>query len=379
MLLTSSNLEYGEMRRIVLGYVLSSQEFGQYGTILSAVAKRLVDQGFCKETNSYSISFSQQYLDLADRDANLVNEIVWDLIIERVLAIGMNKANPSWPFLRLTEYGKSLAASGENVIIHDVDGMVGLLKTNVPDLRGYHIFISKFIPMAIMVGQYGENLIGMLDTSEAELLEFAKKSQREKNKYLRMIRHELAHVEDGNNQNGWTWLESAFQGNTVKSTLRYDAFRLWEEYYACRRSNFFYDVNATTEEVTSLLSNLEEAEAEICDLRWKYNNGEITLDEFVQLLHEYIRLAFIYCCYFMGHTDGIYEYVVDKLQPELYPSRFYRRVSQMWGVLRTMADSYPNWSDSKIFDDLSAIIFNCIVEFEIYPEDTPHGIYVSAQ
>ena len=244
-----------------------------------------------------------------------------------------------------------------------------------PDLRGYHIFISKFIPMAIMVGQYGENLIGMLDTSEAELLEFAKKSQREKNKYLRMIRHELAHVEDGNNQNGWTWLESAFQGNTVKSMLRYDAFRLWEEYYACRRSNFFYDVNATTEEVTSLLSNLEEAEAEICDLRWKYNNGEITLDEFVQLLHEYIRLAFIYCCYFMGHTDGIYEYVVDKLQPELYPSRFYRRVGQMWGVLRAMADSYPNWDSPEVFDDLSTIILNCIVEFEIYPRDTDQGAY----
>ena len=190
MLLTSSNLEYGEMRRIVLGYVLSSQEFGQYGTILSAVAKRLVDQGFCKETNSYSISFSQQYLDLADRDANLVNEIVWDLIIERVLAIGMNKANPSWPFLRLTEYGKSLAASGENVIIHDVDGMVGLLKTNVPQcdstivtyftecLETYRI--NSLLASSVMLGCAAEKLICVL--FDSYLVWLKKASEKEYNK-----------------------------------------------------------------------------------------------------------------------------------------------------------------------------------------------------
>ena len=244
-----------------------------------------------------------------------------------------------------------------------------------PDLRGYHIFISKFIPMAILVSQHAENLVGALDTPDEKLLDFAKQSNHEKNKCLRMIRHELAHVEDGNNQKGWIWLESAFQGNTVKSTLRYDAYRLWEEYYACRRSNFFYDVDAIAEEVSSLLSSLETAEAEICDLRWKYNTREIALDDFVRLLHEYTRSDFIYCCYFMGHTDRIYKYVIDKLQPELYPSRFYKYVGQMWDVLRTMADSYPNWNGPRIFDDLSEVILKCIEEFEIYPEDTTRGAY----
>lgn len=172
MLLTPSTLKYEEMRRIVLGYILSNQDFSQYGTILSAIAKRLVDQGFCKETNSFSVSYSQQYLDLADRDANLVNEIVWDLIIERVLAIGINKANANWPFLRLTEYGKSLAASGENVIIHDVDGMVGLLKANVPQcdstivtyftecLETYRI--NSLLASSVMLGCAAEKLISVL-------------------------------------------------------------------------------------------------------------------------------------------------------------------------------------------------------------------------
>ena len=48
------------------------------------------------------------------------------------------------------------------------------------DLRGYHIFISKYIPMAILVGQHGENLVTTLDTPDEDLLNFTKRSNCEK-------------------------------------------------------------------------------------------------------------------------------------------------------------------------------------------------------
>ena len=260
---------------------------------------------------------------------------------------------------------------GHAQVVHVVEGQ------GTADMLGYHVFFSKIIPTAIVVNLYLENLIVNRDTAETELLEVVKQSKRNKNKYLRMIRHELAHIEDENNQANWTWLESSLEGDSLKPLLRCEAFHLWKEYYACRRSNFFYDADATAEEMTSLLSNLETAEAEICNLRWKYNTRKITLDEFVRLFHEYIRLALTYCCYFIVHTDRFYDYLADKLQPELYPSRLYKYVSQMWGILRSMANSYPNWNSPEYFDNLSEVILKCIEDFEVNPKDTEQGIYYS--
>ena len=180
MLLTPSNLTYEEMRRIILGHVLSGEcPPNQYATIIDSVAKYLVDHGHCKQTTRYA--FSKEYLDISDEDANMVNEIVWDLIIERVLAIGLNKANPNWPFLRLTQYGQSLVSSGENVIIHDIDGMVSLLKINIPQcdsiivtyftecLETYRI--NSLLASSVMLGCAAEKLICVLFDSYLTWLE----------------------------------------------------------------------------------------------------------------------------------------------------------------------------------------------------------------
>lgn len=238
-----------------------------------------------------------------------------------------------------------------------------------PENVGYHIFVSKLIPMTIMVGQF-------LEDNPGEASEDLVQNLREtKNEYARMLRHELSHVEDENNQKNWAWLEESFSHKNLQTTLRYDTYRLWEEFYACKRSNFIYDVNSVSREISSMLSNLETAEKEICELRWKYNNESLPLNDFVALFHEYVRSAFIYCCYFMGHMDRIYEYVSDKLQPDLYPSRFYSFMPCMWKALRKMNESYPEWSGPEIYDDLAEIVLKCIEEFEIYPKYTAGGVY----
>ena len=234
---------------------------------------------------------------------------------------------------------------------------------------GFHIFFSKLIPMTIMIGQLYEK------SEEKHNAELLTEIRLEKNRYLRMIKHELAHVEDGNNQKNWPWLKHAFEERNFMSVLQHDAFRLWEEYYACRRSNFIHDADDTAEEIVSLLGNLQKAEEEICDLRWQYNTQEIELNDFVKLLHEYVRSAFVYCCYFMGHADWVHQYVVDQLKPELYPSRFYQYMPRMWAVLRSMADSYPDWEDIAICNELADIILNAIRGFEVFPEDTAEGIF----
>ena len=189
MKLTPSNLKYDEMRRIVLNRILSGDGPGQFRTILNNVAKFLVDNKFCNQTDTYRSIVSRSEYDMADEDANLVNEIVWDLIIERVLAIGLNSANPEWPFLRLTEYGKSLVDSGEEAIIHDVDGMIGILKSNIPQCD--KIIISYFIECletyrinallasSVMLGCAAEKLICVFFDAYLNWLEHISKKEHD--------------------------------------------------------------------------------------------------------------------------------------------------------------------------------------------------------
>lgn len=46
---------------------------------------------------------------LSHEDETDLQEIVWDLIVERVLTPGMDAMNPQWPWLRMTERGKRIA------------------------------------------------------------------------------------------------------------------------------------------------------------------------------------------------------------------------------------------------------------------------------
>ena len=261
--------------------------------------------------------------------------------------------------------------------IADGNAQVLLVKqdeSNSADDVGYHIFFSKLIPMVIVIANFFEN--ECTHTYENKIdKSILQKLSNEKNDYIRMIRHELAHVEDENNQKQWKWLDSSFMNNDLQTRLRYDAYRLWMEFYACKRSNFIYSPDKAGDEISSLLSNLETAEEIVCDLRWKYNTQEISLNEFVSSIHEYVRSAFIYCCYFMGHLDKLYDYVADKLRIELYPSRFYCFMPEMWAILRKMAETYPHWVGPEVYDPLASVVNRCFEEFNIQIQDTSQGTY----
>ena len=46
---------------------------------------------------------------LSPKDETDLQEVVWDLIVERVLTPGADAMNPEWPWLRLTERGRQAA------------------------------------------------------------------------------------------------------------------------------------------------------------------------------------------------------------------------------------------------------------------------------
>lgn len=240
--------------------------------------------------------------------------------------------------------------------------------------NGYHIFFNKMIAAAVLISQWLQDR-ETVDKGNEELSELVKLFITQKNVYIRMIRHELCHIEDQNNRKDWTWLDSSFTEKNLQTILRSDSFRLWEEYYACKRSNFIYSAEVASEELKNAVSNMDIAEREICELRWKYNNLEIELEDFVNQLHDYIRTTFIYWCYYMGHMDKYYESLVDRMMPELYPSRFYHFLPDIWKVLHAMSETYPEWQGPEIYDDLAKLVLQCINEFKVFPKDTATGLY----
>jgi len=87
----------------------------------------------CKE-NRIDFSFYRDKR-LNPIDELNINEIIWDLIIERILTVGRDNSNENWPWLRLTKFG-------ENVIKNDMSGKyyspedyIFAIKEIVPDIN----------------------------------------------------------------------------------------------------------------------------------------------------------------------------------------------------------------------------------------------------
>ena len=68
---------------------------------------------------------------LNDREKSLIMEVVWSLIIQGILIPGMNDSNQSWPFLRLTEYGRK-GIEEDRILPHDPDGFLRDFHREVP-------------------------------------------------------------------------------------------------------------------------------------------------------------------------------------------------------------------------------------------------------
>ncbi len=74
-------------------------------------------------------------------DALCLHEVVWELLLQGVLAPGKNSLNLNLPFLHITDYGAQCLESGE-IILHDPDGYMHALEEAVgppldPTIRTY--------------------------------------------------------------------------------------------------------------------------------------------------------------------------------------------------------------------------------------------------
>jgi hypothetical protein len=102
-------VDKGILRKLTLEAFRRSSET-QFETLKRAVAELAVERGLLSTGSMGGLQFTHHTEpQLAVQDQNLLQETVWDLIVERVLTPGIDAHNPQWPWLRMTERGKRLA------------------------------------------------------------------------------------------------------------------------------------------------------------------------------------------------------------------------------------------------------------------------------
>jgi hypothetical protein len=184
-------ISFSEVRSLVLE-VFKNSPSTQYINVLNAVAELAVSKGVYQEDQiqirSYGYSGNHS---LQSRDQDKVREIIWNLIVENVVTIGINASNTDWPWLKLTEYGNKIVNT-EMPAPHDPSGYLNRLMKDVPSvdeiiityltesLRGYNI--NLVLSSTIMLGCASEKALLLLIDSfiESHTDESRKQTLRDK-------------------------------------------------------------------------------------------------------------------------------------------------------------------------------------------------------
>lgn len=91
-----------QLRQIVLDIVTGkeqvSYDFHQFTSLLTGVAEVLGKQS--GRGRDYGAVFGPEAKLDAD-DSDIVREIFWDLVVEKILTIGSDSANPNFPWFKL--------------------------------------------------------------------------------------------------------------------------------------------------------------------------------------------------------------------------------------------------------------------------------------
>ena len=104
------NHSYEEIRQVVID-ILSQREKGahigdvnQFVGLQNAVAKVFV----VRETGARANDIEVHHAKLSYQDAEYFREVFWDLFLQRIIVLGMNDANPEYPWFKVSSHGERL-------------------------------------------------------------------------------------------------------------------------------------------------------------------------------------------------------------------------------------------------------------------------------
>lgn len=174
-----------ELRSLALEAFKKSPET-QYLGLCNLVAELAVQKGLAANPQEGIVTFGASY-QLNSHDEDRIREIIWDLIVSRLVTIGINSSNPNWPWLKLTEYGRQVV----NSVLptpHDPSGYLSRLQKEVPkidnviftyleeSLRTYNI--GALLSSTITLGCASEKALLILIEAFGNAIQNAKRKQK---------------------------------------------------------------------------------------------------------------------------------------------------------------------------------------------------------
>jgi hypothetical protein len=137
--------------RGLLMQALRESGWNQVGTLVALVGDLKARAGGINPNQHVSYLGGRQFLESGDE--TLLTEVIWSLIIQGILVPGINDANPSFPFIRLTEYGRRCVAE-DRILPHDPDGYLREFQKTVP---GVDPTITEYLTEALQCYIHGLN------------------------------------------------------------------------------------------------------------------------------------------------------------------------------------------------------------------------------
>ncbi len=108
-------------------------------------------------------------------DALKIQEIIWDLLVQGVLAPGKNSLNLNLPFFHVTDYGYDCLESGE-IILHDYDRYLRDLKASIDEVLdpALHTYVHA-AQKSFLCGNYLATMVLLADAGGrcADMIEAA--------------------------------------------------------------------------------------------------------------------------------------------------------------------------------------------------------------
>ena len=157
---------------------------GQYVGMRSAIAQHFART----EGMSQQGMPGHNQPELSRNDANLFQEVFWALFREGITTLGMDDANPSFPFYRVTEYGRKILSNQDPYFFTDVSDYERILKSRIPQIddvttvyvkEAVQTFkIGSVLSSSVMIGVASEHtfnrLVEMVQANATHRSKFAK-------------------------------------------------------------------------------------------------------------------------------------------------------------------------------------------------------------
>jgi hypothetical protein len=135
---------YEELRTaafdVLSGRTTTRFEPTQYGHFKIGVAKALADRGL-QDDRSHAMYPADAALDPQDGETFL--ELFWDLFRQGIISIGLNDANPEFPWFHVTPRGRRMLAGENPYFVHDVAGYEARIRREIPKIDDVTLIYLK--------------------------------------------------------------------------------------------------------------------------------------------------------------------------------------------------------------------------------------------